>query len=206
MGIITHSNRTSNTLSTDNQKTTSKLTIINTMAHAFTFENMMSKYPAYIADKYKDTWGLNEDFKNEREEYQNGGLCFLKQHFGKWLNKHLYSQCVEAGFDVVSEIQEHEGGYMVSRFNHTSPMEDGVVAPFVLDGWCGENYIIKLDGRDDTGLFMLLLGQMLHEYGVASERHRERGLVDPNQRDLMFRAMLVENVIGELYRVVESAV
>lgn len=175
------------------------------MANAFTFENMLSKYPDYIAKKYEATWGLNEDVRNNSEDYRQGALCFLKKHFGNWLNKHLYSRCVDAGFEVDSEIEEDGDGYAVSLFNHTSPFKDGVVAPFVLDGWCGERYIIKLYGRDDPGLFMMLLGQILHEYGIASERHKERGLADPKYRDLMFRAIIVENIIGELYNIVEAS-
>jgi len=177
---------------------------------------MLSKYHPYIADKYKDTWGLNQDYKNEDpsrssrilqiffEEFRNRALCNLKNHFGKWLNQHLYKECIDAGLSIVSEIKECENGYEVSCFKHTEPLQDNVVVPFVLDGWSGECYIIKLNDQQDKGRFLMLLGQMLHEYGIDSEKHLERGLIDPNNRDLMFRAILVENIIGKLYNIVES--
>ena len=172
------------------------------MIHEFTFEHMMSLYSPYLYDKYHDTWGLNEEFKNEREEYQKGGLCFLKQHFGEWVGKLLYDKCLEAGFPglekINTEIEHYEEKY-------TCPMEDSTIAPFQLDGWYGDYYIIKLDGKDETGKFLTLLGQILHDYGVNSEKHLERGLVCEKQRDFMFRAMVVENTLGELYSIVEKA-
>lgn len=175
------------------------------MLREISFDNMLACYSKYIADKHRDDWGLNEDVQKENEEYQQGALCFLKNHFSKWVSKHLYSKCVEAKFDVDSEIEDCGDVYKVKQFDVTSPMEDNVVAPFMINGWKGECYIIKLGDKDDIGRFLMILGQMLHDYGVASEKHQERGLVDPDQRDLMFRAMIVENLIGELYPIVEAA-
>ena len=177
------------------------------MIHEFTFEHMMSLYCPYLFEKYNDTWGLNEEFKNEREEYRKGGLCFLKRHFGEWVGKFLYDKCVAAGFPglEILHVEPESDDYEHFEEKYSGPMEDSTVAPFQLTDWCGDYYIIKLNGKEETGKFLILLGQMLHDYGVDSEKHQERGLADPNQRDLMFRAMAVENIIGELYPIVEDA-
>ena len=177
------------------------------MIHEFTFEHMMSLYSGYISNKHRDTWGLNADVKNEGEEYQKGALCYIKTHFGKWVGKLLYDKCVDAGFPGLKmlDIDPESDDYEHYEEEFTCPMEDSTVAPFQLTEWCGDYYIIKLYNNDEIGKFLMLLGQILHEYGVDSEMHQERGLVEPHNRDAMFRAMVVENIIGELYPIVEDA-
>ena len=121
--------------------------------------------------------------------------------------KLLYDKCVAAGFPglEILHADPESDDYEHYEEKYGCPMEDSTVAPFQLTDWCGDYYIIKLNGREETGKVSDASRSNLHDYGVDSEKHQERGLTDPNQRDFMFRAMAVENVIGELYPIVEDA-
>lgn len=178
------------------------------MVHEITYENMFANYSKYISDKYRDNWGLHDDFMNKSDEYKAGSICFMKRHFAKWIAKLLYDRCVAEEFPGLLVLDDENGPCVTeSEYDkYTCIMEDYTVAPFKCDGWYdGKSYIIKFTSEDEIGKFLMILAQILHEYGVESEKYHERGFVDPAYINNMFRAIIMENIINQIFPIVESA-
>ena len=183
------------------------------MGHEITYENMFYLYSKYLTDKYSDTWGLvNDDIKDECDEFKAGTLCYLKEHHCKWIVKTLYDRCESAKLSGLNKIDEET--YNRDYEKYINPVNGNTVFPFALyelfnisykfNDEYYINYTVKLKNKDEIGKFLMILGIMKHEYGVESEKYRDRGLVEPLNKNVMIRAMLVDNIIGELYSIVED--
>nr|QOI90619.1 hypothetical protein HWQ62_00488 [Pyramimonas orientalis virus] len=183
------------------------------MDHEITFENMFSLYSKYLTDKYSHTWGLvNDDIKDESDEFKAGTLRYLKEHHCKWIVKTLYDRCQSAKLSGLNKIDEKT--YITNYDKYINPVNGNTVFPFALyelfnisykfNDEYYINYTIQLYNIDEIGQFLMILGIIKHEYGVESEKYRDRGLVEPIYKNFMIRAMLVDNIIGELYSLVED--
>lgn len=126
------------------------------------------------------------DFGKEKEDEY---LRYVQDKYGKWVDALLRLNCEKAGLEIA---------------HIDSPGENFVSPSDVIDTWVGEEYKIVLKNKDDVYTLLKILGQALHEHGVDSEKHNEQGLVDRETRDTMFKAMIVDNLLGELYTMVED--
>lgn len=159
------------------------------MIYEINFEHWEDAYAPYLLDRYgrRGLPGVFGDLENERatQEY----LRNVQDKYGKWAHALLRARCEEAGLEIAPM---------------DSPGENFVTPCDILDTWVGEEYKIVLKNKDDVYELLMIIGQALHEHGVESERHNEQGLVDRETRDAMFKAMIVDNLFGELYPMVED--
>ena len=74
---------------------------------------------------------------------------------------------------------------------YSNPVSGLTVVPFAIDDWYGDYYPKTVN---ELGEFLTIVGTLIHEFGVASEK-------DPKHKNVMFGA---KNILGALYSIVEA--
>jgi hypothetical protein len=128
----------------------------------------------------KDVYGPHSAVGNE-EEY----LRYVQDTYGKWVDELLRLKCKEAGLEIAPI---------------DSPGENFVAPCDIIDTWVGEEYKIMLKSKYDACGLLTILEQALQEHGV----YNERGLIYRATCDAMFKAMIVDNFLSELCKIVED--
>ena len=170
------------------------------MYHELTYKNMFANYAKYLAEKHRAKHRAKHQANCQHED---DILVHSWTAYSNWTLDVLHDKCQAAGFEL-EKFEEYDGHPPIVRCSQ----DEVVITPFALRA-CGcddvENcYRVKLKNKDELGKFLMIVGNMFHKHGVESEKHRERGLVDPNYENYMLSAMVVENIMRELYPLVEQ--
>lgn len=191
-----------------------------------TFENMFATYAKYVSDEYEEiSWDLvYDDIKDKCDIYKKGYLANIYEIYSSWIGKILYetlrTDAVTATrplkitcFDSI-DYNNKNCSKRQKLIQHSYNDDSRIVAPTCLKNWRGNKYCIngkdfvihltQYDEKDSAKVLLKIIGRLIHEYGVQSEKFEERGLIDIEYRNIMFRAMVVENILNELYTVVEK--
>lgn len=160
------------------------------MIYEINFESFQDAYAPYLMDRYGPR-GLPEVFGDLVHEHaEKEYLRDVQDKYTRWVSELLRVRCEDAGL-IVAPMDASLG--------------DNFVAPSdILDTWVGQEYQIVFRNKDDVCVLLSVLDKALHEHGVESEMHDERGLIDRETRDAMFKAMVVDNILGELRPIVED--
>lgn len=175
------------------------------MIYDIDFAAWGDSYAPYLLDRYAPLdrytphalprlWDFEEGSLEEREYLRN-----VQDKYSKWVSTLLRVRCEDAGLSVTSM----DDSSIHSRLGNFIAPSD-VLGP---DTWVGEKYkimFIDSDYNHDMVKLLSVIGQALHDHGVESEKHNIRGLVDRESREAMFKAMMVDNILGELYPIVED--
>lgn len=160
------------------------------MIYEINFESFQDAYAPYLVDRYGPR-GLPEVFGDLVDEHaEQEYLRDVQDKYARWVSELLRVRCEDAGLTVLAPV-DAIGGLLGDNF----------VAPSdIIDTWVGQEF----RNKDDVCVLLSVLGKALHEHGVESEMHDERGLIDRETRDAMFKAMVVDNILGELCPIVED--
>lgn len=191
-----------------------------------TFENMFATYAKFVSDEYEEiSWDLvYDDIKDKCDIYKKGYLTNIYEIYSSWIGKILYetlrTDAVTATgplkitcFDSI-DYNNKNCSKRRKLIQHDYNYDSRIIAPTCLKNWRGSKYCIngkdfvihltQYDEKDSIRVLLKIIGRLIHEYGVQSEKYEERGLIDIEYRNIMFRAMVVENILNELYTVVEK--
>lgn len=188
-----------------------------------TFENMFATYAKYVSDEFKEiSWDLvYDDIKDKCDIYKKGYLANVYETYSSWIGKILYETIRVDAVTATGPLKitcfdsiNHKSSKRQKLIHHNYNDDSRIISPTCLRNWRGSKYCIngkdfvvhltQYDEKDSARVLLKIIGRLLHEYGVQSEKYEERGLMDIEYRNVMFRAMVVENILNELYTVVEK--
>lgn len=191
-----------------------------------TFENMIASFAPIIANKYKDTWGIHNDVKSYKlddplghEQHMQGCLYAIRKIYTKSFAdyiidhfKSIQSSTQNKDFCVNMSIIEGTDGYLseplITRFHDTNKL---IIRLHALKNWKSYQICyVELEGDDKKILqdaieyTILRIGNQIHMCGVNSQKHNENVMLYQRSCGYMFKAMIYENMLEELYNALYS--
>lgn len=194
--------------------------------HELTFENMISCYADCISSKYKDSWGAFNDIKELDKGDELSTSLFKKGYLHGIIDSYQKQFCkmIVEKFQKMKEYEDRFSMSVTVKEEHDDDddiidNEDIVIDDQLvrvekdlmiinlhnLSGWKDFDCVIELYGDNNDALKVVVceclktIGTLIHRYGVQSQKHNELGLMDDTFKGEMFRAMVYENMLEELY-------
>lgn len=184
--------------------------------YVITFESMIQCFALCIRDKYKDSWGIFESMKNTYEDEFKQDL-FVRGYL------HGVQDVYQRNFETLilsafNDLQETDTQYLGSmtilpedyedEVTRIVQLEDDSIKIYLhkLDGWKSESkYIIEMIENKKCPLLtslsrvIMMIGNLIHIYGVDSQKYNEKVFTDKGSSGLMFQAMIYENMLDQLF-------
>lgn len=191
-----------------------------------TFENMIACYAKCISLKYTDSWGVYNDVKQHPDDIFKQGYIlgiinsyrdqFCKMIIDNFEKMREYETCfsmsvtVSSHDDIVNEEDDDEETIIIDDIIVRLHNNLITINLHNLSGWKQNDYVVTLFG-DNVDMVttavsecLKMVGTLIHRYGVDSQRHNELGISDETFKGEMFKAMVYENMLEELYEALEN--
>lgn len=190
--------------------------------HEITFENMIACYADCISSKYQDSWGIFNDIKELDKGDELTTSLFKKGYLHGIVDSYKEQFCMMI-VEKFQKMKEYEDRFSmnvtVKENDDLIDNEDIVIDDHLvrvekdlmtinlhnLSGWKHSDCMVELYGDSKETLKVVMceclktVGALIHKYGVQSQKHNEQGLMDETYKGEMFRAMVYENMLEELY-------
>lgn len=191
--------------------------------HEITFENMIACYADCISSKYQDSWGIFNDIKELDKGDELSTSLFKKGYLHGIIDCYQKQFCkmIVEKFQKMKEYEDRFSMNVTVKEEYDDDNEDVVIDDQIvrvetdvmtinlhnLRGWKHSDCVVELYSDSTETLIcecLKMIGTLIHRYGVNSQKYNELGLLDETFKGEMFRAMVYENMLEELYDTLQS--